>query len=94
MFGVCLPDQSEKLLERFLAIQEELFLSYDLHYRVIDIAPHKIGRQAYRKYDVEAWMPGSKKFGEISSCSDCSNYQVEKLITAEFGFRSLFFIAH
>lgn len=77
MFSVCLPDQSDRLLEMYLDIQEELFSAYDLHYRIIDMAPHELGRQAYRKYDVEAWMPGLNRYGEISSCSNCTDYQVQ-----------------
>lgn len=76
MFGICLPDQSEALLESFLAIQEELFGSYGLHYRVLDMSAHELGHQAYRKFDVEAWMPGSDRYGEVSSTSDCTDYQV------------------
>lgn len=76
MFGVCQPHQSHEMFETYRNIQEELFSSYDLHYRVIDMAPCELGRQAYRKYDIEAWMPGMNKYGEISSCSNCTDYQV------------------
>lgn len=81
MFGVCLPHQSHDTLNMYRNIQEELFSSYDLHYRVIDMAPHELGCQANRKYDIEAWMPGSKRYGEISSCSNCTDYQVRFIFT-------------
>lgn len=76
MFGVCLPRQSAEMLEKYRDIQEELFSSYNLSYRVIDMAPHELGCQANRKYDIEAWMPGMKRYGEISSCSNCTDFQV------------------
>lgn len=79
MFGVCLPEESENMTLYFRNIQEELFQSLGLHYRVLDMAKHELGNQAYRKYDIEAWMPGRNKFGEISSCSDCTNYQSLRL---------------
>lgn len=79
MFGACLPEESENMTLYFRNIQEELFQSLGLHYRVLDMAKHELGNQAYRKYDIEAWMPGRQKYGEISSCSDCTNYQSKQL---------------
>lgn len=78
MFGVCMPHQSESTLELFRSIQEELFSSYELHYRVIDMAPSELAHNAHRKYDIEAWMPGLNRYGEISSCSNCLDYQVNR----------------
>lgn len=75
MFGVCLPEESENMALYFRNVQEELFQPLGLHYRVLDMAKHELGNQAYRKYDIEAWMPGRNKYGEISSCSDCADYQ-------------------
>lgn len=80
MFGVCLPSQSDELLELFREIQEELFSSYDINYRVIDMAPCELEKKAYRKYDIEAWMPGLNQYGEISSCTNCRDYQVNKTV--------------
>lgn len=79
MFGACLPEESENMALYFRNIQEELFQPLGLHYRVLDMAIHELGNQAYRKYDIEAWMPGRNKYGEISSCSDCANYQSVRL---------------
>lgn len=79
MFGACLPEESENMTLYFRSIQEELFKPLGLHYRVLDMAKHELGNQAYRKYDIEAWMPGRNKFGEISSCSDCTDYQSTRL---------------
>lgn len=79
MFGACLPKDSENMALYFRNIQEELLQPLGLHYRVLDMAKHELGNQAYRKYDIEAWMPGRNKYGEISSCSDCTNYQSARL---------------
>lgn len=79
MFGACLPEESENMALYFRTIQEELFKTLGLHYRVLDMAKHELGTQSYRKYDIEAWMPGRNKYGEISSCSDCTDYQTKKL---------------
>jgi len=79
MFGACLPEESENMALYFRNVQEELFQPLDLHYRVLDMAKHELGTQAYRKYDIEAWMPGRGKYGEISSCSNCTNYQSLRL---------------
>jgi len=75
MFGACLPEESENMALYFRNVQEKLFQPLNLHYRILDMAKHELGTQAYRKYDIEAWMPGRGKYGEISSCSNCTNYQ-------------------
>uniref|UniRef100_A0A1B6CCF4 serine--tRNA ligase n=1 Tax=Clastoptera arizonana TaxID=38151 RepID=A0A1B6CCF4_9HEMI len=79
MFGVTRPEESSVLLEEFRNIQEELFISLGLHIQVLDMPLHELGAQAYRKFDVEAWMPGKKNWGEVSSCSDCTDFQSRRL---------------
>lgn len=79
MFGACLPEESENMAIYFRDIQEELYRPFGLHYRVLDMAKHELGKHAYRKYDIETWMPGRGKYGEISSCSDCADYQALRL---------------
>lgn len=76
MFGVTLPDDSEEKLDQFLNFEEMLFADLGLHIRTLNMGANELGAQAHKKYDVEAWMPGSKKWGELSSCSDCTDYQV------------------
>ncbi|KAG7190387.1 hypothetical protein KM043_006495 [Ampulex compressa] len=74
--------EQEKSVEQFQelqAIQEELFLSLGLHFQIVDIPPHDLGAPAYRKVDMEAWMPGKKIYGEISSCSNCTDFQSRRL---------------
>ncbi|KAI9554551.1 hypothetical protein GHT06_019824 [Daphnia sinensis] len=81
MFGVTSGDvaASDALLEEFVAIQKELFSSLGLHYQLLDMPLHELGAPAYRKFDIEAWMPGRNMYGEISSASNCTDYQARRL---------------
>ncbi|KAF4357530.1 hypothetical protein G4B88_026909 [Cannabis sativa] len=79
MFIICRPDESEKYLEELIRIEEDMFSSLGLHYKILDMASGDLGAPAYRKYDIEAWMPGLERFGEISSASNCTDYQSRRL---------------
>jgi len=70
---------SEAMHARLLAIEEEIFQGLELPYRVLDIASGDLGGQAYRKFDLEAWMPGRGDWGEITSTSNCTDYQARRL---------------
>ncbi len=70
---------SEAMHARLLAIEEEIFQGLELPYRVLDIASGDLGGQAYRKFDLEAWMPGRGNWGEITSTSNCTDYQARRL---------------
>ena len=82
MFCITRPEDSEAMHEQLLAIEERLFQGLELPYRVVDIAAGDLGAPAYRKFDVEAWMPGrgdGGSWGEISSTSNCTDYQARRL---------------
>ncbi|KAF3445916.1 hypothetical protein FNV43_RR11093 [Rhamnella rubrinervis] len=79
MFVLCQPDESDFYLEELIKIEEDLFSSLGLHYKTLDMATGDLGAPAYRKYDIEAWMPGLARFGEISSASNCTDYQSRRL---------------
>jgi seryl-tRNA synthetase len=70
---------SEAMHARFLAIEEEIFQALGLPYRVLDIASGDLGGPALRKFDIEAWMPGRGDFGEVTSTSNCTDYQARRL---------------
>ncbi|MEM6994479.1 MAG: serine--tRNA ligase [Myxococcota bacterium] len=70
---------SESMHARFLAIEEEIFQGLGLPYRVLDIASGDLGGPAYRKYDIEVWMPGRGTWGEVTSTSNCTDYQARRL---------------
>lgn len=79
MFALSHPNSSEKILEEFLNFEEESFSNLGLYLRTLDMPPCELGAPAYRKYDIEAWLPGRKMFGELSSCSNCTDYQARRL---------------
>ena len=58
---------------------EEIYKKLQIPYRVLDIVSGDLGTQAYKKYDLEAWMPGKQEFGEITSTSNCTDYQSRRL---------------
>ncbi|KAF0291951.1 Serine--tRNA ligase, mitochondrial [Amphibalanus amphitrite] len=91
MFGVCAADTavSGALLDEFVAIQEGIFTDLGLHFIVYDMPPHELGAPAYRKYDIEAWMPGRRMYGEVSSASDCTDYQSRRLAVRDCAGRRL-----
>ncbi|XP_035893734.1 serine--tRNA ligase, mitochondrial [Anopheles stephensi] len=79
MFAVCNRAQSATVLEEFRDIEVSLFDELGLHFLLLDMPACELGAPAYRKYDIEAWMPGRGMYGEISSCSDCTDYQARRL---------------
>jgi len=79
MFSVCRPTESTAMLEEFREIETNLFKNLGLHFKLLDMPSFELGAPAYRKYDIEAWMPGRKMWGEISSCSNCTDYQARRL---------------
>lgn len=79
MFAVTAPDAAETELERMVQIQEDLYAQLEIPFRTIHVAAGDLGAAAARKYDIEAWMPGRGRFGEISSTSNCTDYQARRL---------------
>ena len=82
MFAFTLPEQSENMLNYFCDLECQLFDGLGIPYRVIDTASGDLGGSAYRKFDLEAWMPGRGKdgeFGEVTSASNCTDYQARRL---------------
>src|ERR687886_2785699 len=79
MFAFTTPDQSEDMHEEMVEIEERIFQGLGLPYRVVDICTGDLGAAAYRKYDLEAWMPGRNDFGEVTSTSNTTDYQARRL---------------
>jgi seryl-tRNA synthetase len=81
MFGFTKPDValSDAFLEQVVAIEENLFQTLGIPYRVIDTSTGDLGGPAYRKFDLEAWMPGRDEYGEVTSASNCTDYQARRL---------------
>ena len=82
MFAFTAPDQSEDMLNYLCDLECQLFDSLGIPYRVIDTATGDLGGPAYRKFDLEAWMPGrgdGGEYGEVTSASNCTDYQARRL---------------
>jgi seryl-tRNA synthetase len=79
MFAFTLPDESEAMLEHLRDLECRLFDGLGIPYRVVDTATGDLGGPAYRKFDLEAWMPGRGEFGEVTSTSNCTDYQARRL---------------
>lgn len=79
MFAFTTPEQSDAIHEEMVEIEERIFQGLGLPYRVVDICTGDLGGAAYRKYDLEAWMPGRGDFGEVTSTSNTTDYQARRL---------------
>ncbi|MFL2958196.1 MAG: serine--tRNA ligase [Candidatus Thalassarchaeaceae archaeon] len=76
---ICQPNESWELHEELLKNAIDLWDSLDLHYRVVNICTGDMGTVASKKYDLEAWLPGAKEYKEVVSCSNCTDYQANRL---------------
>ncbi|MCX7845055.1 MAG: serine--tRNA ligase [Dictyoglomaceae bacterium] len=79
IFIICKPEDSRRMHEYILSLEERIFQKLDIPYRVLDICSGDLGAPAARKFDIEAWMPGRGEYGEITSCSNCTDYQARRL---------------
>ena len=82
MFVYCTPEKSEEMHQYILETEEDIFQGLEIPYRVVDTCSGDLGASAYRKFDLEAWMPGrgeSGDWGEITSTSNCTDYQSRRL---------------
>jgi len=81
MFAYCLPEDSDTLHEKLRLIEEEIFKGLGIPFRVVDTCTGDLGAPAYRKWDLEAWMPGRNggEWGEVTSTSNCTDYQARRL---------------
>ncbi|CAG8536057.1 12685_t:CDS:2, partial [Acaulospora morrowiae] len=76
IFCLTRPEESDAMLNEIVSIQEEIFCELEL---ILDMPTYELGASAYRKFDIEAWMPGRGRWGEISSASNCTDYQSRRL---------------
>ncbi len=82
MFVYCTPEQSEHIHQQLLTIEEEIYRGLEIPYRIVDTCTGDLGAPAYRKFDIEAWMPGRGEhgeYGEVTSTSNCTDYQSRRL---------------
>ncbi len=81
MFVYSTPEESDKMHEKLRLIEEEIFTGLGLPFHVVDTCSGDLGAPAYRKWDLEAWMPGRNggEYGEVTSTSNCTDYQARRL---------------
>ena len=82
MFAFTLPEQSDVMHQEMLELECKIFDGLGIPYQVVDTATGDLGGPAYRKYDLEAWMPGrgdGGEYGEVTSTSNCTDYQARRL---------------
>lgn len=75
MYCFCLPEQSKEIHEKILSIEEDIWQSLGIPYHVINIAAGDLGAPAAKKYDLEYWSPVNQKYQELTSCSNCTDFQ-------------------
>ena len=79
MFAFTHPDKSEEMHETMREIEEQIYQDLEIPYQLVNICAGDLGGPAYRKYDLEAWMPGRGKWGEVTSTSNCTDYQSRRM---------------
>lgn len=79
MYAYVAPEDSRDMHEKILAIEEELWQSLNIPYHVINIAAGDLGAPAAKKYDIEYWSPVDESYRELTSCSNCTDFQTRSL---------------
>lgn len=79
MYAFTLPEDSVAMHERILSIEEEVWQAVGIPYHVINIASGDLGAPAAKKYDIEYWSPVDGKYRELTSCSNCTDYQARNM---------------
>ena len=78
LFTLCEPNNSDQELKRMIACTETILQKLDLHYRISLLAAQDMGFQAAKTYDIEVWLPGQKQYYEVSSISNCTDFQARR----------------
>lgn len=79
MYCFAPPEKSWEIHENMLAIEEEILSELGLHYQVINIGSGDLGAPAAKKYDCEVWIPSQEQYRELTSCSNCTDYQARRM---------------
>ena len=79
LVSIVTPEKSKDEHERMLACAEEVLKKLDLHYRVVTLCTGDMGFAAQKTYDIEVWLPGQGAYREISSCSNCGEFQARRM---------------
>jgi seryl-tRNA synthetase len=79
LVSITTPEQSKAEHERMLACAEEVLKKLELHYRVVTLCTGDMGFASQKTYDIEVWLPGQNMYREISSCSNCGEFQARRM---------------
>ncbi|MFH1841159.1 MAG: serine--tRNA ligase [Candidatus Nealsonbacteria bacterium] len=79
MFVLTLPENSDEMLKHLVDTEKEIYKGLGIPFRVVSSCTAELGASAYRKFDLEAWLPGENRWGEITSASNCTDYQARRL---------------
>ena len=79
MFSFCHPDQAREEHQRLLQWEKDFLNAMEIPYRVIDVASQDLGASANRKFDIEAWIPTQNAYREVTSASNCTEFQARRL---------------
>jgi seryl-tRNA synthetase len=79
MFSFCHPDRSGEEHDFMRSLEEEVLRDLGIPYRAVNIAAGDLGASAAKKYDLEAWIPSQERYREVTSCSNCTDYQARRL---------------
>ena len=94
MFSFCAPDKSSIEHDFMRSIEEEILQELDLPYQVLNIAAGDLGASAAKKYDLEAWLPTQERYREVTSCSNCTDYQARRLKVRSKGKQGSPYLLH
>ena len=79
LVSITKPEQSNDELERMLKSAESILQDLNIHYRIVTLSTGDMGFAANKTYDIEVWLPGENKYREISSCSNCGDFQSRRM---------------
>ena len=79
MFSFCKPEEAKEEHQRLLQWEKDFLNSMEIPYRVIDVASGDLGSSANRKFDIEAWIPTQSAYREVTSTSNCTEFQARRL---------------
>ena len=79
MYAFALPEKSQEIHQQILEIEEEIWQELGIAYRIINIAAGDLGAPAAKKYDIEYWSPVDENYRELTSCSNCTDFQARNL---------------
>jgi seryl-tRNA synthetase len=94
MFSFCSPEKSAEEHDFMRSVEEEVLQELGLPYRAVNIAAGDLGAPAAKKYDLEAWLPTQERYREVTSCSNCTDYQARRLKVRAKGERGGPYLLH